>query len=76
MFRKKDSQRNLFESRNLVPAAKQRRLQASWAETFRSRALPLIDDRSLRPCIAPTTGAPTSRWRRSSAFFCSRRCSL
>ena len=28
----------------MVPAAKARRLQASWAEAFRSRALPLIDE--------------------------------
>ena len=42
MFRKKDSQHNLFQSRNLVPPAKQRRLQATWAESFRAHALPLI----------------------------------
>ena len=40
MFRTKDSQRTLFESRNLVPASKQRRLQATWAESFRAQATP------------------------------------
>ena len=58
MFRKKDSQRNLFESRNLVPAAKQRRLQASWAETFRKRALPLIDEEQFAPLYCDDNGRP------------------
>ena len=58
MFRKKDSQRNLFESRNLVPAAKQRRLQASWAETFRKRALPLIDEAQFASLYCVATGRP------------------
>ena len=59
MFRKKDSQRNLFESRNLVPPAKQRRLQASWAETFRRRALPLIDEAQFVPLYCDDNGRPS-----------------
>ena len=58
MFRKKDSQRNLFESRNLVPPAKARRLQASWAETFRTRALPLIDEEMFAPLYCDDNGRP------------------
>ena len=58
MFRKKESQRNLFESRNLVPPAKQRRLQASWAETFRTRALPLIDEAQFAPLYCDDNGRP------------------
>ena len=58
MFRKKDSQRNLFESRNLVPAAKQRRLQATWAETFRAHALPLIDEEQFTPLYCDDNGRP------------------
>ena len=58
MFRTKDSQRNLFESRNLVPPAKQRRLQASWAETFRKRALPLIDEEQFAPLYCDDNGRP------------------
>ena len=58
MFRKKDSQRNLFESRNLVPPSKQRRLQASWAETFRAHALPLIDEEQFAPLYCDDTGRP------------------
>ena len=58
MFRKKDSQRNLFESRNLVPPAKQRRLQATWAETFRAHALPLIDEEQFAPLYCDDNGRP------------------
>ena len=58
MFRKKESQRNLFESRNLVPAAKQRRLEASWAETFRTRALPLIDEAQFACLYCDDNGRP------------------
>ena len=58
MFRKKDSQRNLFESRNLVPAAKQRRLQATWAETFRAHALALIDEEQFAPLYCDDNGRP------------------
>ena len=58
MFRKKDSQRNLFESRHLVPAAKQRRLQATWAETFRAHALPLIDEEQFAPLYCDDNGRP------------------
>ena len=58
MFRKKDSQRNLFESRNLVPPAKQRRLQATWAETFHAHALPLIDEEQFAPLYWDDNGRP------------------
>ena len=58
MFRKKDSQHNLFQSRNLVPAAKQRRLQASWAETFRAHALPLIDEEQFACLYCDDNGRP------------------
>ena len=58
MFRTKDSQRSLFETHNLVPAAKQRRLQASWAETFRTRALPLIDETQFAPLYCDDNGRP------------------
>ncbi len=58
MFRKKDSQRNLFESRNLVPPAKQRRLQATWAETFRAHALALIDEEQFAPLYCDDNGRP------------------
>ena len=49
MFRKRDAQGSLFESSLLIPAAKAKRLQGSWAETFRQRALPLIDEEIFAP---------------------------
>ena len=58
MFRKKDPQGSLFETSNLVPEAKARRLQASWAETFRARALPLIDEELFAPLYWDDNGRP------------------
>ena len=58
MFRKKDPQGSLFETSNLVPEAKARRLQASWAETFRARALPLIDEELFAPLYCDDNGRP------------------
>ncbi len=58
MFRTKALQRSLFETHNLVPAAKQRRLQGSWAETFRTRALPLIDEAQFAPLYCDDNGRP------------------
>ena len=58
MFRKRDPQSSLFETNNLVPEAKARRLQASWAETFRTRALPLIDEGLFAPLYCDDHGRP------------------
>jgi len=58
MFRKRDPQGSLFETSNLVPPAKARRLQASWAETFRGRALPLIDEALFAPMYCDDNGRP------------------
>ena len=70
-FRKKESQRNLFETRTLGAPAKRRRLLASWAETFRRRALPLIDEEQFAPLYCEDNGRPNRPvqpvWGRSSA---------
>ena len=58
MFRKRDPQSSLFETSNLVPAAKARRLQASWAEPFRVRALPLIDEEVFASLYCDDNGRP------------------
>ena len=58
MFRKKDPQSSLFETSNLVPEAKARRLQSSWAETFRVRALPLIDEELFALLYCDDNGRP------------------
>jgi hypothetical protein len=48
----------MFESSYLVPAAKADRLRASWAETFRTRALPLIDEDVFAPLYCEDNGRP------------------
>ena len=58
MYRKKHPQVTLFESSYLVPEAKARRLRASWAETFRNRALPLIDEDLFAPLYCQDNGRP------------------
>jgi hypothetical protein len=58
MFRKRDPQDSLFGTSNLVPADKAKRLQASWAEVFRARALPLIDEEGFAPLYCPDNGRP------------------
>ena len=58
MFRKRKPQRSLFASSNLVPPTKAKRLQDSWAETFRARALPLIDEELFAPLYCADNGRP------------------
>ena len=58
MFRRRDSQGSLFASSNLVPEAKAKRLRASWAETFRARALPLIDEQLFASLYCEDVGRP------------------
>ncbi|MEW6756507.1 MAG: transposase [Candidatus Latescibacterota bacterium] len=58
MFRKRDPQGSLFASSNLIPAAKAKRLHASWAETFRARALPLIDEEVFSSLYHEDLGRP------------------
>ena len=67
MFRKKDPQSSLFETSNLVPEAKARRLQASWAETFRAGALPLIEEELFAPLYCDDNGRPN---RPVQTVFC------
>jgi len=58
MFRKRDPQESLFQSNMLVPPAKARRLQRSWAEVFRNRALPLIDEERFADMYCEDNGRP------------------
>jgi hypothetical protein len=58
MFRKRSPQGNLFASSSLVPRAKAKRLQKSWAEVFQQRALPLIDEESFAPLFCDDNGRP------------------
>ena len=58
MYRQRHPQITLFESSYLVPAAKADRLRASWAETFRHSALPLIDEDVFAPLYCEDNGRP------------------
>ena len=60
MFRKRDPQRNLFESSSLIPRAKAKRLKKSWAEAFRNQALPLIDENLFAPMYCDDNGRPNT----------------
>ena len=58
MYRRRNPQRSLFSSSLLVPEVKAARLRNSWAEAFRTRALPLIDEDSLAFLYADGVGRP------------------
>lgn len=58
MFRKTDPQSSVFESSFLVPEVKARRLRGSWAEPFRTRVLPLIDEDEFAPLYCEDNGRP------------------
>ena len=58
MFRKRSPQSSIFESSNLVSRKKAERLGKSWAEPFRTHALPLIDEEHFAPLYHQDNGRP------------------
>jgi hypothetical protein len=58
MFRPRDRQDTLFGPEFLLPPAKVQRLEASWAEMFRNRALPLIDESRFASMYCEDNGRP------------------
>jgi hypothetical protein len=52
MFRETDRQTSLLESQFLLPRAKRERLERSWAQVFRDRVLPSIDEEPFRSAFA------------------------
>src|SRR3989304_530741 len=58
MFRPRVPQGSLLESEFLVPPAKAKRLQKTWAEEFRSQALPLIDEKPFAHMYCEDNGRP------------------
>ena len=58
MFRKRNPQGSLFQPDLLVPPDKAKRLERSWAEVFRNRALPLIDEEPFAPIYCADNGRP------------------
>ena len=63
MFRPTDPQLSLMESRFLVSPKKRKRLERSWAEAFRTRVLPLIDEEAFRECFSADNGRPNQSIR-------------
>ena len=49
MFRMRDQQESLWQSRFLVTPKKAKRLEGSWAQVFRNQALPFIDEERFAP---------------------------
>jgi hypothetical protein len=58
MFRPRDRQGTLFGMEYFLPPSKAQRLQASWAEIFRNRALPLIDESQFASMYCADNGRP------------------
>jgi hypothetical protein len=58
MFRERSPQGSLLQSEFLVPPAKARRLERSWAEVFHSQALPLIDEQRFAHLYCEDNGRP------------------
>jgi hypothetical protein len=58
MFRKRDPQFDMFETNGLLTPAKAKRLRRSWADTFRNKALPLIDEEKFAPMYCLDNGRP------------------
>jgi hypothetical protein len=58
MFRERQPQGSLLQSEFLVPPAKAKRLERSWAETFQRQALPLIDETRFAFLYCEDNGRP------------------
>jgi len=63
MFKPSNPQRSLLECEYLVSADKAERLKQTWAEPFRRRILPLIDEEVFRDAFSETTGRPNKSIR-------------
>ena len=60
MFRKTSPQTTMFESQFVVSPEKAARLAKSWAEPFRLRVLPLIDEEAFRDAFHEDNGRPNT----------------
>lgn len=58
MFRPKREQKTLFSAATLLPEEKRRRLERQWPEVFRTKALPLIDERAFAHLYDQANGRP------------------
>jgi hypothetical protein len=58
MFRPTSPQLSMLESQFFLPPGKRERLERSWAEDFRTKVLPLIDEEPLRDAFCEDNGRP------------------
>lgn len=58
MFRRSTTQGSLWESEFQMSDRKRGRLEKTWAQPFRERCLPLIDEELFRPLYCEDNGAP------------------
>ena len=58
MYRQRDPQGSLWQSEFLMTPKKAKLLQRSWAEVFRNKALPLIDEDRFAHMYHPDNGRP------------------
>lgn len=63
MFRPTSPQTSLFEVQFQISSEKRERLVNSWAEPFRTRVLPLIDEEVFRDAFSQATGRPNTSIR-------------
>lgn len=63
MFRPTSPQLSLLESHFLLSPKKRARLERSWAQAFRTRVLPLIDEEAFRACFSADNGRPNTSIR-------------
>ena len=63
MFRKTSPQTSMFEAQFVVSPEKAARLAKSWAEPFRVRVLPLVDEEALRDAFHADNGRPNTSIR-------------
>ena len=63
MFRPTSPQTSLLEPQFLLPAKKRERLRRSWAEAFRTKILPLIEEEAFRDCFSEDNGRPNKSIR-------------
>jgi len=58
MFRRSDPQGSLFQTSELLPDDKRKRLEGTWAWQFQREALPLIDEAQFRELYCADNGRP------------------
>jgi Transposase domain (DUF772) len=58
MYKPSSKQKSLLECQHWLPLKKVERLKKSWAEPFRERVLPLIDEDGFRDAFSDSQGRP------------------